>query len=97
MKVRLLSTIGTPLPQTTPLGHEIAKAGGSVREVAVFEGIIDDYRFPPDIITLNGQQAFKYAYNINEGGVTVSVYCHAISHNIALEAKGAGADVSSPH
>lgn len=97
MKVRLLAPIGVPFPGTLPNVNKLTEAGGRGRDVTIFEGIINDYRFPPDIITLNGQQAFKYAYNINEGGSTIGIYRSATSHNIALKAEGVGADVSSPH
>lgn len=76
MKVRCLEAI-TPAPGT------LAAAGIS-KDVVVFEGVISDYRFAPDIVTINGQQAFRLSYNVRENNETIAVYRQAHSHNIVV-------------
>jgi len=70
MRVRLLASSDTLL---------------GVQET-VFDGIIPDYRFAPDVITINGQQTYKFSYQIREGDEFVGIYRAVPSHNIVVTA-----------
>ena len=87
MKVRLITNLSDPSSNITP---DLSFKKG--RDVTIWEGIIPDYRFDPDVITLNGQDAYTFAFrqyeSINEGQKeTVRIYRKAICHNVVVERK----------
>lgn len=52
-----------------------------------------DHMVAPDIITLNGQQGYRFAYNLREGTSTVAVYRACTSHNIVFVDPSKGTEI----
>lgn len=81
MKIRLLANVGAPTPEKAKL-----EASGAIKphEVTIFEGIISDYRFAPDVIVVNNTDVYKYAYAQRINDETVHLYRKGTAHLILV-------------
>lgn len=68
---------------SNPMGAAL----GKVKDVLLCEVDVPDSKFPPDILTVNGQDAYVFRFKRQDGGETKLVYRKTSAHNVVIHPK----------